>query len=338
MKNIISSIVLIFILTGMSFLPVYAQSGREPGKLITPRMRVIIDNDFAGDPDGLFQLVHHLLSPSVEIRGIIGSHLKPGDVFDSSNNTAGNAVKQVEELLTLMNLQGKYNVYQGSNFGLTDEQTPQRSAGVQAIIDEAMRMDTDTPLFVVCGGGLTEIASAYLIEPRIAERMTLVWIGGTEYPDLALSPPGYTTMEYNTGIDLNAARVIFNKSNIHLWQVPRNAYRQTLMTYAELLTKVKNQGETGRYLCEKIEGIFAIMPAESYIMGDNPLVLLTALQSIFEADTSSSKYVIKQAPLINAQGIYEVNRNGRNIRVYTELDNRLMFDDFFAKLMLLNSI
>src|SRR6187455_804238 len=50
-----------------------------PDSLVKPRMRVIIDNDFGGDPDGLYQLVHHLLSPSVEIRAIIGSHLKPGD-------------------------------------------------------------------------------------------------------------------------------------------------------------------------------------------------------------------------------------------------------------------
>jgi hypothetical protein len=34
---------------------------------ITPRQRIIIDNDFGGDPDGLFQLAHHLASPSVEI-------------------------------------------------------------------------------------------------------------------------------------------------------------------------------------------------------------------------------------------------------------------------------
>lgn len=26
-----------------------------------PIARVIVDNDFAGDPDGLFQLAHHLL-------------------------------------------------------------------------------------------------------------------------------------------------------------------------------------------------------------------------------------------------------------------------------------
>jgi len=30
---------------------------------IGARARVIIDNDFAGDPDGLFQLAHHVLSP-----------------------------------------------------------------------------------------------------------------------------------------------------------------------------------------------------------------------------------------------------------------------------------
>jgi len=34
-----------------------------PEDVVKPRMRIIIDNDFGGDPDGLFQLVHHLLSP-----------------------------------------------------------------------------------------------------------------------------------------------------------------------------------------------------------------------------------------------------------------------------------
>ena len=29
---------------------------------IEPRIRVIVDNDFGGDPDGLFQLVHQVLS------------------------------------------------------------------------------------------------------------------------------------------------------------------------------------------------------------------------------------------------------------------------------------
>lgn len=30
------------------------------------RLGGISDNDYSGDPDGLFQLAHHLLSPSVD--------------------------------------------------------------------------------------------------------------------------------------------------------------------------------------------------------------------------------------------------------------------------------
>ena len=71
---------------------------------VQPRMRVIIDNDFSGDPDGLWQLAHHVLSPSVDIRGIIGSHLRPGDGFDRSDQTATNAKNKVLELLDIMGL------------------------------------------------------------------------------------------------------------------------------------------------------------------------------------------------------------------------------------------
>ena len=37
------------------------------------RARVIIDNDFSGDPDDFYQLVHHLLSPTVEIPFIVAT-------------------------------------------------------------------------------------------------------------------------------------------------------------------------------------------------------------------------------------------------------------------------
>jgi hypothetical protein len=81
---------------------------------------------------------------------------------------------------------------------------------------------------------------------------------------------------------------------------------------------------------------FNLSLGETYILGDSPLVLLTALQSSFDADPSSSKYVIKPAPKINDSGLYEVNFSGRDIRIYTDLDIRLMFEDFFSKLTLFN--
>src|SRR6516162_5594390 len=97
-----------------------------PDSLVKPRMRVMIDNDFGGDPDGLFALVHHLLSPSVEIRGIIGSHLKPGDFWDPSKETATHAKNKISEVLRIMNLDKTYAAYQGSNFPLENINTPQQ--------------------------------------------------------------------------------------------------------------------------------------------------------------------------------------------------------------------
>ncbi|HEV8511941.1 MAG TPA: nucleoside hydrolase [Cyclobacteriaceae bacterium] len=310
--------------------------------VVKPRMRMIIDNDFSGDPDGLFQLVHHLLSPSVEIRAIIGSHLKPGDGFDRSNETATNAKKKIDQVIALMKLNKSFPVFQGSNIGLEDDNTGQPSEAANAIIKEAMRDDTKLPLYVVCGAGLTDLASAYLLEPRIANRLTLIWIGGPEYNELASPPPGYTSLEYNLAIDLKAGQVIFNKSEIPIWQVPRNTYRQVMMPYSVLLQKVKTQGKIGEYLTSEIERVMKLSiqynfnVGETYIVGDSPLVLLTALQSSFEPDPSSSFYVLRPSPIINAQGLYEVNHKGRNIRVYNQLDVHLLLEDFYAKLYLLN--
>src|SRR4249919_3368304 len=251
-KQILSIVLLVVIICTTAF----AQKNNAQifsDSLVKPRMRVIIDNDFGGDPDGLFELVQHLLSPSVEIRAIIGSHLKPGDGFDPSKETATHAKQKIEEVLSIMNLSGAYPVYQGSNSPLESDSTAQPSDAANAIVKEAMRDDTKLPLYVVCGAGLTDIASAYLMEPKIASRLTLIWIGGPEYPELATPPPGYTTLEYNLGIDMKAGQVIFNKSSIPIWQIPRNVYRQLMMPYSSLLLKVKTQGKIGEYLTNNIE-------------------------------------------------------------------------------------
>lgn len=308
--------------------------------MIAPRMRIVIDNDFSGDPDDLFQLVHHVLSPSVEIRGIIGSHLSPHDPFDSSNKQAENAVRIAEETLDLTGASGRYPVWLGSNTGLTSAKAPIDSEAARGIIAEAMRDDTDLPLYVVLGAGLTELASAYLLEPRIAERLTAIWIGGNEHAELATPPLGAGVVEYNLNIDILAARVVFNDSPIPLWQVPRNMYRQCLVSHAELETRVRPMGALGAHLSSAVDlvaeraAVWGHSLGETYALGDSPLVLLTALQSAFEPDASSSFHVTKPTPWLNSDGSYSEMTSTRSMRVYIDLDTRLMFEDFFLKLKL----
>ncbi|WP_426517649.1 nucleoside hydrolase [Diaminobutyricibacter sp. McL0618] len=312
------------------------------------RIRVIIDNDFSGDPDGLVQLAHHLLSPSVDIRAVIGSHLRPGDPFDPSDRTADNACERARDVVAALGLADAPRIVAGSNVGLADAApvaapvarvaaAPIASAGALAIVEEAMR-DDDRPLYLACGAGLTEIASAWLLEPRIADRLTLVWIGGLEDPALAVPPPEADPVEYNQNIDIVAARVVFNDSGIPIWQVPRNAYRQALVSNAEAEVRIRPNGAIGRLLVDSIAGV-ADMAArhglplgETYVYGDSPLVLLTALQSSFQPDPSSSEYATRPAPRIRDDGTADFDGSGRTIRVYTRLDLRLLFEDLYAKL------
>lgn len=305
-----------------------------------PRFRIISDNDYAGDPDGLFQFAHHLLSPSVELRAVIGSHLAADDPFDSSGRSAAIGAAAATRVLELLGLEGSVPVIAGTETGLIARTEPQPSPGADAIIAEAMRTDTDQPLFVVLGAGLTELASAYLIEPAIAHRLTAVWIGGPEHAELgAVPPPGAMAIEYNLNIDLLAGQVVFD-SPIPLWQVPRNAYRECLVSMTELAMRVRPRGAIGAHLYQTLADVHELVGragrnmGETYVLGDSPLVLLTALQTGFEPDPASSGYRLVPRPRIDDTGSYVANPDGAPVRVYAGLDLRLMFEDLYVKLEL----
>lgn len=311
-----------------------AEPATTPAFATAQRIRVIVDNDFGGDPDGLFLLAHLLLSPSADVRGIIASqHHATG--FYGHPGTPEHAFDNASALLRIVAPDLAPRLVLGAATGLADIKTPADSAGARLIVQEALRDDTKTPLYVLCGGGLTNIASAYLLDPRIASRLRLVWIGGPEHAGLASPPPGAGKIEYNLSIDRLAAQVVFNVSAIPLWQVPRDAYRQALVSTAELSARIDARAPLGAFLLGSLDDLLRRAKGslgEAYVLGDNPLVLLTALQTSWERDPASSRYVERPAPMIADSGAYEPNPSGRTIRVYTTLDTRLLFEDLFAKI------
>jgi inosine-uridine nucleoside N-ribohydrolase len=165
--------------------------------------------------------------------------------------------------------------------------------------------------------------------------MILVWIGGMEHNALNPGVPVRNDPEYNTTIDITAAQYIFNESDFEIWQVPRDTYRKLMITYAELEQGLAPAGELGAYLLRAIDtvapraGDAGFNIGETYILGDSPLVTLTALQSSFEADSSSSDYVIAPCPGLNKEGRYVARANGRAMRVYRTVDTRMTFADMF---------
>jgi inosine-uridine nucleoside N-ribohydrolase len=298
--------------------------------LAGPRSRLIFVNDLSGDIDGLFAVVHAILSPTAELRGIIGTGTgRPGETAEASAALAS-------EILRLMGR--SVRVHAGATAKMASAHEPQHAPGVQAIIDEAMRADTDLPLFVAVGGGLTEVASALLIEPRIADRLTLVWIGGDAWP-------AGGTGETNFNIDRHAAQTIYNETSLPIWQVPRKVYATTVVSASELQAYVAPHGAIGDWLYRKVADAplrfrKALNMGETWTLGDNPLVVLTALADWGPSSFRPFRYerfgsnpfdeVI--APRLNDDGTFTARSEGRKIRIFSGIDTRLMLQDIYAKL------
>jgi purine nucleosidase len=59
--------------------------GRPFAPLAGPRRRVLFLNDLSGDIDGLFAAVHAILSPSIDLRAMIGTGTgTPGETAEKS--------------------------------------------------------------------------------------------------------------------------------------------------------------------------------------------------------------------------------------------------------------
>lgn len=299
----------------------------------TARSRVILDNDYSGDPDGLFQLAHHLLSPSVTIPLILGSHIHPNDFMDRSTVQAEHAATVAGALAGLLGVTPP-PILAGRNTAPAPGAPPQATPAVTRIIAEARRADT-RPLYYCAGAGLTDLAEALRIAPEIGRRITLVWIGGMEWGDLLPGVPPRTDPEYNLTIDSAAVETVFNASDVTIWQVPRNVYRQLTIGMAELEAALAGAGRAGAFLLDALQAVRARFPdglGETYILGDSPLVTLTALQTPYEPDSASSDYVVRPTPKLGPGGRYLADPRGRPMRVYRTIDTRLTFTDLFAKL------
>ena len=156
MKQIKRFLVMIWasVLGGM---PICAQGFDDP----SPRIRVIIDNDFAGDPDGVVALAHHLMSPSVDVRAVIASYFPmSSSPYGNREATDGAAigVSIAKETVTLLGLGGTISVLQGSNTPMSNVDTPSESEVADFIIKQAMRTDTTSRLYICCGGSLNTSA------------------------------------------------------------------------------------------------------------------------------------------------------------------------------------
>lgn len=289
------------------------------------RVRMIVHTDCKNEADDQFALAHHLMTPRFDVRGIVAAHFWKNPREYGIDGTAKASYDEVLKVLDLMGLEGKYPVKLGASRAMDDERTPRDSEGARFIIEEAMR-DDRRPLYIACQGCLTDVASALLLKPEIAERMTVIWIGGGDYPNGG--------REFNLMMDINAANVVFS-SKVPVWQVPMSLYKVMAVSLAELQYKVRPCGKIGEYLFRQMvefnDAVARVYDGpwphgEIWGLGDQGTI------AVLMEELEKTSYDLVPAPRFAEDMTYIHGQDNRAIRVYRTLDARLTLEDFFAKL------
>ncbi|MGN6206193.1 nucleoside hydrolase [Humibacter sp.] len=283
------------------------------------RRRLIIDTDAKNEADDQFAIVHALPSPSLDIAGIVPAHFGDARIRHSMQDSRD----EVDLLLRLLD-RDDVVVANGAEHAVPDPLTPVDSDGARLIISEARKPG---PLFVIFLGPLTDMASALLLDPSIADNpdLTVVWVGGTPYDGVT---GGERRGEFNLSNDVTAANVVF-QSRLRVWQIPMTVYRMVGVGYAELDEKVAPHGELGEYLVRQLKEFNAehVDPEIEYrSLGDSPAVSVVLNPDgavwrhrpvhVFGDDARMTNVIVE----------------GRSVLVAESVDVRFLLEDMFAKI------
>ena len=149
-----------------------------------------------------------------------------------------------QEILTvdrLMNTGLAGRTYRGSPGYLPAPDAPIDSPAARHLIERAMA-DDDRPLYVVAIGATTNLASALLMAPEIAERIVIVWTSA--YPTWS----GVYNYSFNLEQDLPASQLLF-ESGVPMVYLPGYYLgAQLRLSLPEIEAWIRGRGAIGDYL------------------------------------------------------------------------------------------
>lgn len=276
------------------------------------RVRIIVSTDAACEADDPFAIAHALLSPKMDVKAVVAEHFHGAGTMERSHAAASKLLDLMKSAVPVLHGQ------------VWPKVAGEISEGAQYIIDEARREDS-RPLFVLCMGAMTTAAAALAAAPDIADRLTIVTIGGRAYGKGA-----WAFREFNWGNDPDAVNFILGEADVPVWQIPISGYGMIRVGLAELQHKVAPCGEVGAYLLRQMDeynnGPYAGWTAgESWSLGDNPSVAVVLHPGCGENRMQS-------AWLIDAETAYVTELPRRQILVYHTIDSRYVLEDLFSKL------
>ena len=281
-------------------------------------VQVVIDTDTYNEVDDQFAIAYALLSPErVHVEAIYAAPF-----FNKRSTGPGHGMElsydEILRLLALMNRPHEGLVHRGATDYVGTSLVPQRCDAVQDLVDRAMASDPADPLYVIGLAALTNVASALLIEPRIVERIVVVWLGGHAFhwPD---------TREFNLRQDVPAARIVFD-SGVPLVLLPcEGVVRHLSTSVPELERFVAPHGALGRFLTDRVKSYRA-----DHVGWSKPIWDMAPVAYLIDPDWTPTSIV--HSPVLTDQVTWSQDTSRHLIRYARFVRRDPIFRDFFLKL------
>ena len=279
------------------------------------KIDMVLDTDTFNEVDDQFALAYALLSP--ERLNVEAIYAAP---FYNSRSTGAKdgmekSYQEIQRLLGKMNR--TENVLRGSDAFL-QESGYVDSPAARDLVERAMARADGERLYVVAIGAITNVASAILIEPKICEKIAVVWLGGhpTSYP---------TALEFNLSQDVRAARIVLD-CGCPLTLVPCLGVASHLLTSVQELSACiggKNP------LCDALVELFAAY-SDDHFAWAKEIWDVSTIAYLINPEWVPTKIV--HSPLLTDDSHWAHGENRHLIREAYFCRRNPIFRDLFEKL------
>ncbi|MDR0908276.1 MAG: nucleoside hydrolase [Spirochaetaceae bacterium] len=256
--------------------------------------------------------------------------------------------KEILHLLSLMNINTENKVFRGSTQYLESLDKPIESPAAQDLVKRAMA--GTEPLYVIAIGCPTNVASALLMEPKIRDKIVVVWLGG--------QPPHWShAVEFNLMQDILASQVLLD-SGVPLVLIPCiTCASQLTVTKEEMEGRLIGKSKIGDYLAQIVLENFkdkSIAGSDLFLkmayirdMDDIPMDIaqkytiqdiswsriiwdISTVGFLMNPNWTASK--ISPAPILTDDIRWEHDENRHPIRLVHYVSRDHIFGDLFGKL------
>lgn len=269
---------------------------------------VVLDTDTDNEIDDHFAVAWALASDL----DLVALHAAPF-ANDRSAGAAAGMRQSAEQLRRLTAAADRdIPVYEGSA-GYLREDPPARPAAVEDLLGRAAA----GPVTVIAIGAITNVALALRADPSVADRLTVVWLGGQPLWS-------WDEREFNFSSDPAATREVL-ESTVDILVVPCRGVAELLQTtVAEMAAHLGRSAMADHLLAVFREQVESTPGAARPIWDMSAVACLLTPEAIQVAD--------QDVPRLDDNARWIPGSVNRRIPVVQWLDRNRIFVDFFARL------